>query len=88
MSQDRAVRRAGPQTVDDARAEVAASRERMADTLDEIEQHLVSKKEQIEQRLDVMRPLKDKVRARPWPALAVAFGVGVLLWRLRRDGDQ
>jgi len=85
MARHGPVRRDHPQTVEEARRAVEASRDRMADTLEAIEDRLVSKKQQIENRMDVMRPVKDKVRARPWPALAVAFGVGVLLWRLRRD---
>ena len=86
MARHGSVWRDDPQTVEEARRAVEASRGRMADTLEAIEDRLVSKKQQIENRMDVMRPVKDRVRARPWPALAVAFGVGVLLWRLRR-GD-
>ena len=75
--------RTEPQTLEEARRAVQLSRERMSDTLDQLEQRLVSKKEQIENRIDVMRPVKKQVRARPWPALAVAFGVGMVLWKMK-----
>lgn len=60
----------------------------MSDTLGEIEHRLLAKKQEITDRMDVMRPIKKRVRARPWPALAVAFGVGVLLWKLRGDEKE
>jgi hypothetical protein len=88
MSHHGSLRRAEPRTVEEARRAVQASRARMSDTLDEIEQRLVSKKQQIENRMDVLRPIKKRVRARPWPALAVAFGVGVLLWKMRADEEE
>ncbi len=83
--QDGISRRPESQSVRDARRAIEESRARMADTLNAIEHRIVSKKDEIEQKMDVMRPVKRQVRARPWPALAVAFGVGVMLWKLRRD---
>jgi ElaB/YqjD/DUF883 family membrane-anchored ribosome-binding protein len=83
MSSDKALRRVQPRTVEEARNAVVASRERMSDTLDAIENRLVTKKQEITDRMDVMRPVKKQVRSRPWPALALAFGVGFLFWKLR-----
>jgi len=88
MTQGTSVRRAEPRTVAEARRAVQASRERMSDTLEAIEDRLVSKKQQIEERMDVLRPIKKRVRSRPWPALAVAFGVGVLLWKMRGAREE
>ncbi len=88
MPQPGSLRRADARTVEEARRVVQAARERMSDTLDEIEYRLLSKKQQLEDRMDVLRPIKKHVRARPWPALAVAFGVGVLLWKLRADEPE
>lgn len=85
MSQHVSLHRARPRTVQEARREVAASRERMADTLDAIEQRLVDKKQRLEERMDVMRPIKQRVRSKPWASLAVAFGVGILIWKLRDE---
>jgi ElaB/YqjD/DUF883 family membrane-anchored ribosome-binding protein len=85
MAERVAIQRAEPRTVDEARRAVAESRERMSDTLDAIEGRLVAKKQQLSDRMDVMRPVKQRVRARPWPAIAVAFGIGVLVWKLRHQ---
>lgn len=74
-----------PQTVEEARRAVEASRERMSNTLSQLEHQIAEKKERLEAKVDVLRPVKTKVRARPLVALAVAFGVGVFLSRRRRD---
>lgn len=73
-----------PETVEEARRAVEASRARMSDTLNALQHQITHKKEQLEAKMDVMRPVKSKVRARPLVALAVAFGVGLLLSRRRR----
>ena len=83
MAKQLSVQRPEPRTVEEARRAVEESRERMSDTLDAIEGRLVAKKQQLSDRMDVMRPVKQRVRSRPWPAIAIAFGVGVLLWKLR-----
>ena len=83
MAQPSSLTRAEPRTVEEARRAVEQSRERMSDTLDAIEGRLVAKKQELTDRMDVMRPVKQRVRARPWPAIAIAFGIGVLLWKLR-----
>ena len=88
MAERVALHRREPSTVEEARQAVEESRERMSDTLDAIEGRLVAKKQQISDRMDVMRPVKQRVRARPWPAIAVAFGVGIVLWKLRHRGDD
>ena len=84
MVQQTTLVRAEPRTVEEARRAVEQTRARMSDTLDAIEGRLIAKKDAISQRMDVMRPVKQRVRSRPWPALAVAFGVGMLLWKFRR----
>ena len=73
-----------PRNVEEARQAVQESRERMASTLDALEQQLTTKKQELEAKVDVLRPVKRRVRKRPLIALAVAFGVGVLLSRRRR----
>lgn len=72
-----------PRSVEEARLAVQESRERMASTLDALEQQLTTKKQELEAKVDVLRPVKRRVRKRPLIALAVAFGVGVLLSRRR-----
>jgi ElaB/YqjD/DUF883 family membrane-anchored ribosome-binding protein len=73
-----------PRTLDEARRAVEASRERISDTLNALELQLNNKKQELEAKVDVLRPVKRRVRARPLVALAIAFGVGVLLSRRRR----
>ena len=52
------------ETTADVRRDIELTRERMSDTL-----------AQLERKLNLMQMVKDH----PWPALAVAFGAGVLL---------
>ena len=73
-----------PRTVEEARRAVVESRERLSDTLGNIEQSLTVKKQELEAKVDVLRPVKKRVRSRPLAALAVALGVGILLGRMRR----
>jgi ElaB/YqjD/DUF883 family membrane-anchored ribosome-binding protein len=73
-----------PRTVEEARRAVEQSRERMSDTLNALEYQLATKKDELEAKVDVLRPVKKRVRKRPLVALAVAFGVGVLLSRRKR----
>jgi hypothetical protein len=58
------------ETTADVRRDIELTRERMSDTL-----------MQLEQKLNLMQVVKDH----PWPALAVAFGAGVLLSGSRAD---
>ena len=58
------------ETTADVRRDIELTRERMATTL-----------QQLEQKLNV----KQVVRENPWPALAIAVGAGVLLSRSRAD---
>jgi len=88
MAERVAIQRAEPRTVEEARLAVEESRERMSNTLDAIEGRLVAKKQQLSDRMDVMRPVKQRVRSRPWQAVAVALGVGVLIWKLRHKHDE
>ena len=73
-----------PRTVEEARQAVEASRAKLSDTLGVLEQSLTTRKEELEAKVDVLRPVKHRVRARPLAALAVAFGVGVLLGKFRK----
>lgn len=88
MHQQRSLVRAEPRTVAEARRAVEDSRARMSNTLDEIEERLVSKKQQISARMDVMRPVKTRIRSRPFMTMALALGAGVLLWKLRHKKEE
>lgn len=68
-----------------ARAAIEQTRARMSETIDEIEEVLVRKKERLQDRLDVMAP----VRENPLAAAGVVFGAGLLLGFLTGgDGDH
>ena len=58
------------ETTADVRRDIELTRERMATTL-----------QQLEQKLNVMQVVRDN----PWPALAIAVGAGVLLSGSRTD---
>ena len=73
-----------PPTVDQARAAVERSRERISRTLDRLEDRIVDKKYELQDRADVFRPVKQQVRLRPLTAIAIGFGVGVVLGSLSR----
>ncbi len=69
-----------PQVV---RAEIEHTRERMSETIGEIEGVLARKREQLQDRLDVLAP----IRERPLPAAGIAFGAGLVLGLLT-GGDE
>jgi ElaB/YqjD/DUF883 family membrane-anchored ribosome-binding protein len=58
-----------------ARSEIERTRARMSETIDEIENVLLRKKARLQQRMDVMAP----VRERPIQSAAAALGAGLLL---------
>jgi hypothetical protein len=65
--------------VAEARAAVAVSRARISATIDELEERIVDKKEELQERLDVVRPVRALVAAAPLIAVAAAAGAGLLL---------
>lgn len=60
---------------DQARAAIERTRSRMSETIDTIEEVLLRKKEQIQEKMDVLAPVKHN----PLPAAAAVFGVGLVL---------
>lgn len=66
-----------------ARHEIEATRARMSETIDEIEESLIRKRERIQNRMDIMAP----VRESPWQAMGIALGAGLLLGFLTGGGD-
>lgn len=77
-----------PQTVDEARDAVEKSRQRISSTLDRLEDRIVDKKHELQDRMDVLRPVRDQVNQRPFTAVAVGIGVGALLGSLGGRGDD
>lgn len=67
-----------------ARTEIEMTRARMSETIDEIEDVLLRKKAKIQDRLDVLAP----VRERPIQSAAAALGAGLVLGLLTGGGDD
>lgn len=80
--------RAAPRNVGEARATVEASRQRVAATLEALEERLVEEKEAIQEKLDVARPVREYVSAKPLVAVGIAAGAGLLFGLLRGGGGR
>jgi ElaB/YqjD/DUF883 family membrane-anchored ribosome-binding protein len=77
-----------PADVGEAREAIERSRERISETLGAIEDRLVETKETLRDRVDVLRPVKDQVRTRPWMSVALAAGVGAALGGVLGGSDD
>jgi ElaB/YqjD/DUF883 family membrane-anchored ribosome-binding protein len=78
-----------PRTVDEARNAVERSRQRISSTLDQLEDRIVEKKHELQEKVDFMRPVRDQIAQRPFTAVAVAVGVGALLGSIGGgDGEE
>lgn len=64
-----------PEDPEATRAEIEITRQRMSETIDDIEDVLVRKKNRVQERLDVLAP----VRERPLASAGVALGAGLAL---------
>lgn len=69
---------------DEARAAIERTRSRMSETIDSIEEVLLRKKEEIQDKLDVLAPIREN----PLPIAAGVFGVGLLLGYITGDSDD
>ncbi len=82
---------AEPRSVEDARRDLDATRQRMSRDLDAIEARLRGAAGDMRERLDLLEPARTRIRADLWTALAVAFGAGLayaVLTAPRRDGRR
>ncbi len=82
---------AEPRSVDDARRDLDATRQRISQDLDVIEARLRGAAGDMRARLDLLEPARTRIRADVWTALAVAFGAGLayaILTAPRRDGRR
>lgn len=77
-------RRATPDDPETARAEIEATRARMSGTIDEIEDALLRRKEDIREKLDVLAP----VREQPLKTLGMIFGAALVLGLLTGGGKS
>ena len=59
----------------DVQRDIALTRERMSETIAELDARISDRVTVVKERLDLVQMIEDH----PWPALALALGVGVLL---------
>lgn len=71
-----------------ARMQIEQTRARMSDTIGQIEGALLRKKENIEEKLDVMAPVRRKARENPYPIIGGVFLAGLILGFLTGDSDD
>jgi ElaB/YqjD/DUF883 family membrane-anchored ribosome-binding protein len=77
-----------PRTVDEARDAVERSRQRISSTLDALEERIVEKKHELQEKVDVLRPVRDQIVNRPFTAIAVGVGIGALLGSIGGGRDD
>lgn len=79
-----------PTSVSDARDQIFDTRERISETLDQIETRIVDTKQELRRKADVLRPVRERIRMDPWKALAIAAGAGLVLGLLvgARDDEE
>jgi hypothetical protein len=75
---------------DVVRDEIERTRARMSQTIDSIESALLRKKEEIEVKLDVTAPVRERVNDQPWLYAGGVFAGGLLLGYLTggKDNDK
>lgn len=71
-----------------ARMQIEQTRARMSETIDQIEGALLRKKENIEEKLDVMAPVRRKARENPYPIIGGVFLAGLILGLLTGGDDD
>lgn len=72
-----------PASPEAVRTEIEHTRARMSETIDEIEEVLLRRKEKLQSSLDVM----SKVRDRPFPSLGIVFASGLALGFITGGGN-
>lgn len=70
---------AEPATTDEARRAIEETRGRISATLDEIEGRIEEARESIREKMDVTRPIRNRLREHPLPGIGVVFGAGLVL---------
>ena len=71
-----------------ARLQIEQTRARMSDTIEQIEEALVRKRAAVEEKLDVMAPVRRKARENAFPLLGGVFLAGLVLGYLTGDSDD
>lgn len=76
-----------PQSTAEARRAIEQTRGRISSTIDAIEGRISHAREEIKDRLDVVTPLRERIRSNTGLSLGVAFGAGLLLAVLTRGEE-
>ncbi|MBW3655939.1 MAG: hypothetical protein KY444_07515, partial [Gemmatimonadetes bacterium] len=71
-----------------ARLQIEQTRARMSDTIEQIEEALVRKRAAVEEKLDVMAPVRRKARENAFPLLGGVFLAGLVLGYLTGESDD
>lgn len=71
-----------------ARMQIEQTRARMSETIDQIEGALLRKKEAIEEKMDVMAPVRRTARENPYPVIGGVFLAGLVLGLLTGGDDD
>lgn len=71
-----------------ARMQIEQTRARMSSTIDQIEGALLRKKKNLEEKLDVMAPVRRKARENPYPIIGGVFLAGLVLGLLTGGSDD
>jgi ElaB/YqjD/DUF883 family membrane-anchored ribosome-binding protein len=71
-----------------ARMQIEQTRARMSETIDQIEGALLRKKERIEEKMDVMAPVRRAARENPYPVIGGVFLAGLILGLLTGGDDD
>ena len=71
-----------------ARMQIEQTRARMSETIDQIEGALLRKKEEVQERMDVLSPVRRKARENPLPIIGGVFAAGLILGLLTGGDDD
>lgn len=63
----------------DARRAIAETRDRISARLGALGHRVERKKDELKERIDALQAVRARIRERPWAALAIAAGAGLLL---------
>ena len=90
MNDHRHATRERPRSPEQARREINETRGRLSATLDRIGEQLEHKKQELREKADLARPVREKVREQPLVMAGAAFAAGVVIgllrgWRGRGD---
>src|SRR5690606_41116460 len=79
---------AEPRSLAEARSAIEHTRDRLSGTLDALDDRMQRARRRIRAKAEAVSRAADPLRRRPLAGMAIAFGVGVFLGRMRRRGAR